>query len=185
MARRGFQQREAGAGRHAFKQPPQRSRILDPSMTPPRTNASRAARLLITLLVLAAAAWLVRQQLPAPALQAGAPPATHQQEAAPAGAAGALPAFLPPEAAAVIERIHRGAPHPHRQDGSVFGNRERHLPQQPHGYYREYTVPTPGLSHRGARRIVTGGQPPVRWYYTSDHYDSFRAFQPPPMQAPQ
>lgn len=91
---------------------------------------------------------------------------------------GALPAFLPPEAAAVIGRIQHGGRFPHRQDGSVFGNRERRLPPHRHGYYREYTVPTPGLSHRGARRIVTGGDPPREWYYTDDHYDSFRAFQP-------
>lgn len=91
----------------------------------------------------------------------------------------ALPGFLPPEAAPVIQRIQQGGRFPHRQDGSVFGNRERRLPGREHGYYREYTVPTPGLSHRGARRIVTGGDPPREWYYTGDHYDSFRAFQPP------
>ena len=50
------------------------------------------------------------------------------------------------------------------------------LPRQPRGWYREYTVDTPGLSHRGARRIVTGGNPPREWYYTDDHYDSFRGF---------
>ncbi len=65
------------------------------------------------------------------------------------------------------------------RDGSVFGNRERRLPAREHGYYHEYTVPTPGLSHRGARRIVTGGDPPREWYYTGDHYDSFRRFEPP------
>ncbi len=60
----------------------------------------------------------------------------------------------------------------------MFGNREGHLPRKPRGWYREYTVDTPGLSHRGARRIVTGGNPPQTWHYTSDHYDSFRAFVP-------
>lgn len=89
-----------------------------------------------------------------------------------------LPAFLPAEARSTIALIQRGGPFPHRQDGSVFGNREGHLPRQPRGWYREYTVDTPGLSHRGARRIVTGGNPPQTWYYTSDHYDSFRAFDP-------
>ena len=97
--------------------------------------------------------------------------------------AGALPDFLPPEAAPVIRRIQQGAAFPHRQDGSVFGNRERRLPRREHGYYREYTVPTPGLSHRGARRIVTGGDPPREWYYSDDHYDSFRPFQPPSAEA--
>jgi len=97
---------------------------------------------------------------------------------APAGAAAeALPAFLPPEARATLALIDRGGPFPHRQDGSVFQNRERLLPPQPRGYYREYTVDTPGLGHRGARRIVTGGQPPAEWYYTADHYRSFRRFE--------
>ena len=75
--------------------------------------------------------------------------------------------------------IARGGPYPHRQDDSVFGNRERRLPQKSRGYYREYTVETPGLGHRGARRIITGGQPPLEYYYTDDHYDSFRQFQVP------
>ena len=88
----------------------------------------------------------------------------------------ALPDFLPAEAPRTIAMIQRGGPFPHRQDGSVFDNREGHLPRQPRGWYREYTVETPGLGHRGARRIVTGGQPPRDWYYTDDHYDSFRRF---------
>jgi ribonuclease T1 len=86
-----------------------------------------------------------------------------------------LPAFLPAEARATIVRIQRAGPFPHRQDGGVFGNREGHLPRKPRGWYREYTVETPGLRHRGARRIVTGGDPPREWYYTDDHYDSFRS----------
>lgn len=90
-----------------------------------------------------------------------------------------LPAFLPPEAADTIALIQREGPFPHRQDGGVFGNREGHLPRKPRGWYREYTVETPSLRHRGARRIVTGGDPPREWYYSDDHYDSFRRFQPP------
>ncbi|MGH8055455.1 MAG: ribonuclease domain-containing protein [Stenotrophomonas sp.] len=90
-----------------------------------------------------------------------------------------LPAFLPPEARQTIALIQRGGPYPHNKDGSVFGNRERQLPQRPRGYYREYTVDTPGLSHRGAKRIVTGGDPPDAWYYTDDHYESFRSFEVP------
>lgn len=89
----------------------------------------------------------------------------------------ALPAFLPTEAHETLRLIARGGPFPHPQDGSVFGNRERRLPEKPRGYYHEYTVDTPGLSHRGARRIISGGQPPVVYYYTDDHYDSFRSFQ--------
>ena len=90
-----------------------------------------------------------------------------------------LPPFLPPEARDTIALIKRGGPYPYRQDGSVFGNREKRLPQRPRGYYREFTVDTPGLKHRGARRIVTGGDPPEAWYYTDDHYDSFRSFEVP------
>lgn len=91
--------------------------------------------------------------------------------------AQALPAFLPPEARATLVLIDGGGPFPHRQDGTVFQNREGLLPQRPRGHYREYTVDTPGLGHRGARRIVTGGHPPAEWYYTGDHYRSFRAFR--------
>lgn len=88
-----------------------------------------------------------------------------------------LPAFLPPEAQHTLTLIQRGGPFPHRQDGSVFQNREGRLPRQPGGYYREYTVDTPGLDHRGTRRIVTGGKPPREYYYTDDHYESFRRFE--------
>ena len=95
-----------------------------------------------------------------------------------APSAARLPGFLPPEAHNTITMIQRGGPFPHRQDGGVFGNREGRLPRQPRGWYREYTVDTPGLDHRGARRIVTGGRPPSDWYYTGDHYDSFRRFDP-------
>lgn len=90
-----------------------------------------------------------------------------------------LPAFLPAEARHTIALIQRGGPYPYRQDGGVFGNREKRLPHRPRGYYREFTVDTPGLKHRGARRIVTGGDPPEAWYYTDDHYDSFRSFEVP------
>ena len=92
-------------------------------------------------------------------------------------ASAGLPAFLPPEAHAALRLIASGGPFPHPQDGSVFGNRERRLPDRPRGYYREYTVQTPGLDHRGTRRIITGGQPPAVYYYTDDHYDTFRNFQ--------
>ncbi|WP_367382687.1 ribonuclease domain-containing protein [Stenotrophomonas cyclobalanopsidis] len=90
-----------------------------------------------------------------------------------------LPGFLPAEARQTIALIQRGGPFPHRQDGTTFGNREQRLPQRPRGYYREYTVDTPGASNRGARRIITGGNPPQAWYYTDDHYDSFRSFTVP------
>lgn len=92
---------------------------------------------------------------------------------------GQLPgAGLPPEAFDTIDLIQRGGPFPYRQDGKTFGNREGLLPDEARGYYREYTVPTPGSPDRGARRIVTGGSPPSAWYYTDDHYRSFRPFDP-------
>lgn len=84
------------------------------------------------------------------------------------------PRFLPPEAVATLEAIARGGPFRYDRDGSVFQNRERRLPDQPRGYYREYTVETPGSPDRGARRIVSGGDPPEVYYYTDDHYRSFR-----------
>ena len=84
------------------------------------------------------------------------------------------PHGLPPEALVTLERIRHNGPFPHRQDGTVFGNRERLLPAKAHGYYREYTVPTPGARDRGARRLVAGGNPPEVFYYTADHYRSFR-----------
>ncbi len=95
------------------------------------------------------------------------------------GAAVASVAYtgLPPQGQEVMEQIRQGGPFRYEKDGTVFGNRERQLPGQRRGYYREYTVPTPGLSHRGARRIVCGGkQPrsPDACYFTEDHYSSFR-----------
>lgn len=88
------------------------------------------------------------------------------------------PAFLPPEAHAVLDAIARGGPYAYRQDGAVFQNREGRLPKQARGYYREFTVDTPGSRDRGARRIVSGGDPPVEYFYTNDHYRSFRRFEP-------
>ncbi|MDN5924400.1 MAG: ribonuclease [Xanthomonadales bacterium] len=90
------------------------------------------------------------------------------------------PSFLPPQAHATLALIATRGPYPHRQDGSVFQNREGHLPRQPRGYYHEYTVATPGSRDRGARRIITGGTPPTMYYYTDDHYRSFRAFKATP-----
>lgn len=94
------------------------------------------------------------------------------------------PSGLPSEALDTLELIRRGGPFPHRQDGTVFGNREGLLPAADRGYYREYTVPTPGERDRGARRIVTGGDPPAEWYYTDDHYRSFRSIAPEENAAP-
>ena len=78
---------------------------------------------------------------------------------------------LPPEAKETFELIRSSGPFPYKQDGAIFGNRERQLPQRVHGYYREYTVRTPGARDRGARRIVAGERGEL--YYTEDHYRSF------------
>jgi ribonuclease T1 len=85
-------------------------------------------------------------------------------------------ASLPREARDIYRLIHQGGPFEYEKDGTVFRNRERLLPMHPRGYYREYTVRTPGLKHRGARRIVCGGlapKQPENCYYTADHYASF------------
>jgi ribonuclease T1 len=86
-------------------------------------------------------------------------------------------AQLPAEGRLVWTRIHTGGPFDYDKDGTVFGNRERQLPRNVRGYYLEYTVKTPGIKHRGTRRIVCGGQQPSKpeaCYYTPDHYASFK-----------
>jgi guanyl-specific ribonuclease Sa len=90
--------------------------------------------------------------------------------------AGRWPAFLPPEAIDTLALIDGGGPFPYRQDGATFQNREHRLPARESGYYREYTVVTPGSPDRGARRIIAGGDPPTEFFYTEDHYGSFRRF---------
>ncbi|HRN62493.1 MAG TPA: ribonuclease domain-containing protein [Luteimonas sp.] len=131
---------------------------------------------ILLVIAVAAALWTSRPSgdavSPAPA---GTQSAPHRAD---------WPTFLPAEARPVLQRIVDGSAHPYRQDGSTFQNREGRLPQQPRGYYREYTVDTPGLNHRGARRIVTGGKPPSVYYYSGDHYGSFRRFEPPPELTP-
>lgn len=107
-------------------------------------------------------------------------PAALARTSAPQPDAVALPE-LPKEARATHGLIRSGGPFPYQKDGSVFGNRERLLPMERRGYYREYTVPTPGARDRGARRIVCGGyqaRSPEACYYTADHYSSFRRIAP-------
>ena len=106
------------------------------------------------------------------ALVSLASPAGHAQFA-PSPAASEIPvAELPPEARRTLALIKKGGPYPYAKDGAVFGNREGHLPKQKRGYYREYTVKTPGERTRGARRIVAGRA--GEYWYTDDHYATFR-----------
>ena len=93
---------------------------------------------------------------------------------------------LPAEAAQTLNRIRQGGPFPYlHKDGSIFGNFERRLPSKERGYYREYTVPTPGRNDRGARRIVAGKgasgsvSTSGEYYYTGDHYRTFRRIREP------
>ena len=85
-------------------------------------------------------------------------------------------ASLPAEAQRTLLLIKQGGPFPNGKDGVVFGNYEGRLPRQARGYYHEYTVRTPGVRSRGARRLIAGGQPmdAHEFYYTADHYASFQ-----------
>jgi len=81
-------------------------------------------------------------------------------------------AALPPQARRTVELVAAGGPFPYPKDGAPFGNPERILPVKPSGFYREYTVRTPGESDRGARRIVSGDHD-RQLFYTDDHYATF------------
>jgi ribonuclease T1 len=115
--------------------------------------------------------------------RAATPASTQAVQSRPAAAVDApsgLPVVrmqdLPPEAMTTLRLIERGGPFPHRQDGATFENREGHLPSRRSGYYKEYTVDTPGADDRGARRIVAGAS--GERYWTDDHYDSFAWIAP-------
>lgn len=83
-------------------------------------------------------------------------------------------AELPGEARYTLKLIKQGGPFPYAKDGTVFRNYEGVLPKRKRGYYHEFTVKTPGMRSRGARRIVTGGKPAAEYYYTDDHYATFK-----------
>jgi ribonuclease T1 len=103
----------------------------------------------------------------------------HAREASPLESVSL--AELPREAQATLYLIQQGGPFPYpHKDGSIFGNFERRLPMQARGYYREYTVPTPGRRDRGARRIIAGKVSRGEYYYTDDHYRSFRRIREQP-----
>ena len=122
--------------------------------------------ILLVLVVLAAVWWQGRARTPA-----SSPPAPTISANA---AADPHSSALPGEMRSTLLRIARGGPFTHRQDGGAFGNYEGLLPSAARGFYHEYTVETPGAENRGARRIITGGTPPHVYYYTDDHYRSFR-----------
>lgn len=142
-----------------------------------RAGSARAAWLLLGLAMLAWWAW---QRAPHAVHPVATPspsatmPETHDDAATRSSHDG-----LPLQADATVRHILQGGPFVHRQDGAVFQNREHLLPAQPRGYYREYTVETPGSPDRGARRIIAGGDPPVALYYSDDHYRSFRRVSVP------
>jgi ribonuclease T1 len=108
-----------------------------------------------------------------------APPALARGDVPPEGAvaAEASAAALPAEVRQTIALIRKGGPFPFQRDGVEFRNFENRLPPMPRGYYREYTVRTPGAKDRGARRIVAGRGGEL--YYTDDHYDSFQRIKEP------
>ena len=119
----------------------------------------RRAQLLLALLIAAVLAL------------AGCGSKSSPSAAKPAGMSTIAEASLPAEARDVIKRIDDGGTFQYRQDGVTFQNRERLLPAEPSGYYREYTIATPGEADRGARRLILGRQGEL--YYTPDHYRSF------------
>ncbi len=108
--------------------------------------------------------------------QPGGPAVDGAASLAPAQPTTDLPTMtvsqLPPEGVETLRLIDSDGPFPYSKDGVTFQNREGILPKQKNGFYQEYTVPTPGSSDRGARRIVTGKD--GSRFYTDDHYDSFR-----------
>lgn len=133
---------------------------------PPRfTLAGGVTAALLSSLLLGAPATAAPAPAPASATVASSPAAT-------AAVGDVCYSDLPSQAHDTLRLIDAGGPFPYSQDGAVFQNREGILPSHSLGYYHEYTVKTPGVSHRGARRIVTGNS--VREdYYTADHYASF------------
>lgn len=153
------------------------------------TRAARViAGLLALLLVLGGVLYLVQPAGGTPAASPRGPQAPQAPQSTSCavraddvpGAAGSGLAVqplcaLPPEAARTWQLIVADGPFPSQRDGITFQNRERLLPQRERGFYREYTVPTPGEDDRGARRLVTGGArgPAQQVFYTPDHYSSF------------
>lgn len=145
-----------------------------------RVMPSRLRIALLVLALVAALQWWSAREPDGSAARVDRDAAGSVESVEHRDAARRAPEGLPPEAFATLEAIRDGGPFPYARDGTVFQNRERRLPQRAGGYYREYTVATPGSRDRGARRIVAGGDPPEVFYYTDDHYRSFRRVEAPP-----
>lgn len=131
------------------------------------SSASRRAQLLLALVLTAVLAVAGCGS----SSSSKSSPASSTSASKPAGMSTIAEASLPAEARDVIKRIDDGGSFQYRQDGVTFQNRERLLPAEPGGYYREYTVSTPGAADRGARRLILGRHGEL--YYTPDHYRSF------------
>jgi len=135
----------------------------------PRRVAAKPGLLKLALAAVATASLAISVDVPSLARQ--------ESDGAKAGIETVALSTLPRQAQETERLIRSGGPFPYGKDGSVFLNRERLLPLHPRGFYREYTVKTPGARDRGARRIVCGGARPTTpeaCYYTADHYASFK-----------
>ena len=131
---------------------------------------------LVGLIALVVVGWFVKDNVANPETPPTSVPPSASQLAVPGASSSKLDvqalSKLPVEAAKTWKLIEAKGPFPYpRNDGVTFENREKRLPQQKSGYYKEYTVPTPGSPDRGARRIVTGSEKEV--FYTGDHYSTF------------
>jgi ribonuclease T1 len=158
----------------------------------PSASSRRLPGWVVVALVVAALAlvWGLTRSGGDPGAGPSAAVATRSSTGAPATGGGGTPSSratpvsglptvaesaLPDEADTTLALIRAGGPFPYEEDGGVFGNRERILPGQPGGYYREYTVETPGEGDRGPRRIIGGADGDLYW--TTDHYASFRQIE--------
>ncbi|MGW4209763.1 ribonuclease domain-containing protein [Lentzea sp. NPDC004789] len=131
---------------------------------------------LVGLIALVVVGWFVKDNVSSSPQKPPATPSASASGAAVPGASSGLEvqalSKLPAEAAKTWKLIESKGPFPYpRNDGVTFENREKRLPQQKSGYYKEYTVPTPGSPDRGARRLITGSASEV--FYTGDHYSTF------------
>ncbi len=147
-------------------------------MKNPRSRSTLLAVLAVAVIVLA---WVIVRvgttgpdaAQPGARTNATAPVVTSTEKTDPAsGLAWVDESALPSQARDTLRLIRAGGPYPYpRNDDKTFRNNEGLLPRHPNGYYREYTVTTPGSSDRGARRIIAGA--PDEKFWTDDHYDSF------------